>query len=233
MLARMPRALEGCDFGPAGGPKSPKRAGPQALARLLQQDLSKLAVFKGPSSASSDLPKMSQFLDVDAAYDDAPPPYIAFEDDDAATLVGTDAGASDSAAVDDAATLVGTDTGTSAEDGTGVLDHVAAVDTRSRASTDDDRSVTAVYDFDVRGGDVLYPAAGGDVLYPAADDFDARELYDAADETRGDRRIESRPAAGLRAGPAAPIGPAPAGKFARVRRVLRSVGRRLRRFFPK
>ncbi|KAJ7084455.1 hypothetical protein B0H15DRAFT_802519 [Mycena belliarum] len=181
--------------------------------------------------------KMSQFLDVDAAYDDAPLPYIAFEDDDAATLVGTDAGASDIAAVDDAATLVGPDTGTSAEDGTGVVDHVAALDTRSHASTDDDRSVTAVHDFDVRGGDVLYPAAddfdvrGGDVLYPAADDFDARELYEAADEIH--RRIESRPAAGLRAGTAAPIGPAPAGRLARVRRVLRSVGRRLRRFFPK
>ncbi|KAJ7080903.1 hypothetical protein B0H15DRAFT_803829 [Mycena belliarum] len=36
MQARMPRALEGRDFGPAGGPKPPKRAGPQALARLLQ-----------------------------------------------------------------------------------------------------------------------------------------------------------------------------------------------------
>ncbi|KAJ7065964.1 hypothetical protein B0H15DRAFT_958441 [Mycena belliarum] len=110
----------------------------------------------------------------------------------------------------------------------------------SCASTDDDRSRNTGYDFDIHGGVVLYAADDLDArgLY-AADDFDTRELYAAADDIRGGPldqaafRFASRAAAGDRAGPAASTALAPAGRFARVRRILRSVGRRLRRFLPK
>ncbi|KAJ7085169.1 hypothetical protein B0H15DRAFT_951185 [Mycena belliarum] len=88
------------------------------------------------------------------------------------------------------------------------------------------KSSNTGYDFDVHGGVVLY----------AADDLDARGLYAAADDIRGGPlafRFASRAAAGDHAGPAASTALAPAGRFARVRRILRSVGQRLHRFLPK
>ncbi|KAJ7070433.1 hypothetical protein B0H15DRAFT_957689 [Mycena belliarum] len=153
--------------------------------------------WQGPNlcQISADLFKMSHFLDVNAPDDDAPPAYSALEDDEDATLVGTD-------------------TGAPAEDCACSVDH----NTGARTSTGDNRSVTAVYGFE-----------GGS--YPGDGEFDALALYAAADDSSGGDRFESRAAAEDR--PGAPIRPAPSRTFARVGRVLRSVGRRLRRFFPK
>ncbi|KAJ7069000.1 hypothetical protein B0H15DRAFT_957998 [Mycena belliarum] len=200
--------------------------------------------------------KMSDFLDVDVACDDAPPPYVAFEyDDDDATVVGTEAAASTE---NDAAMLVGTDEGGPGEECTGDGDHGASGQTVSRASSDDDRSVTAVYDFDggdsdqvsrasthdnrgvyefeVHGGDVVYPFGNiynSRALSAAADDFDARTLYTAADDMRGGRRGPAVYHAAAQDRAVYLEAHEPAGRFAlRVRRVLRSVGRGLRRIFP-
>ncbi|KAJ7088503.1 hypothetical protein B0H15DRAFT_949683 [Mycena belliarum] len=81
---------------------------------------------------------------------------------------------------------------------------VADIETHTRASTEDYCSVNGgQYGFDIRGGDVLYPAN---------DTFDAPGI--AEDLLHPPHR------------------PRPPGSL-RVQRILRSVGQCLRRFFPK
>ncbi|KAJ7099226.1 hypothetical protein B0H15DRAFT_796923 [Mycena belliarum] len=119
---------------------------------------------------------MSHFIDVAPTYaHDAPPAYVAYEDDDTATLVGTEprAPADDCSGINDGAG--------------GRCDAPripynrseagAAVNnshTHARASTDEDRSPNG-------GGRYGLDIYCSDRLYAAADDFDVRGLYAATD----------------------------------------------------
>ncbi|KAJ7095455.1 hypothetical protein B0H15DRAFT_798651 [Mycena belliarum] len=176
---------------------------------------------------SPDLSKMSHFIDVAPAYaHDAPPAYVAYEADDAATLVGTEprASADDCSGVDDYSG--GNGDAPRVPYGCSEVHAAAIVSDTLRSDNGGER-----YGLDIRSSG----------RYSAADDFDVRGLYDAADAfdiRAGDRVYAPADASardrGRSASPTASAPPsAPGGRFARVRRVLRSVGRRLRRFLPK
>ncbi|KAJ7095967.1 hypothetical protein B0H15DRAFT_946511 [Mycena belliarum] len=119
---------------------------------------------------------MSHFIDVAPTYaHDAPPAYVAYEDDDTATLVGTEP----RAPADDCSGV---------NDGTGGRCDAPRIPynrseagaaannshTHARASTDEDRSPNG-------GGRYGLDIYCSDRLYAAADDFDVRGLYAATD----------------------------------------------------
>ncbi|KAJ7092362.1 hypothetical protein B0H15DRAFT_947924 [Mycena belliarum] len=168
--------------------------------------------------------EMLHFIDVTPAYaHDALPAYVAYEDDGASTLVGTEPRAS-------------------ADDYSGVNDDAGGrCDTPRVPYSRRKHQPHARLRVDRR----MPQQQRSDRLYAAADDFDVRGLYAAADTfdiRAGDRLYAPAEAMGTRAtigdcggsaSPTASTSPsAPAGIFACLKRVLRSIGRCLRRFLP-